>query len=128
MVRVIRSPWLYTGVALAGYYLILFGLVPLPTDLSEISRANPLRTLLGALTTGLITAQALVFTVALVAAQLNARYTLPSLCRLQKYNEFSSNTVARFRMAESFNTMEHPPQLLAPSPSKDNAAKRMCSL
>ena len=45
------------------------------SDLSEIARANPLRTLLGGLTTGLITAQALVFSIALVAAQLNARYT-----------------------------------------------------
>ncbi len=62
-------------IGLVAFYVLLYVFLDLPSSLEEIPSVNPIRTTLGALATGLISAQALVFTISLVAAQLNARYT-----------------------------------------------------
>lgn len=67
--------WTYVVLGLLAFYGLLYFLLELPASLAETSAVDPLRTLLGGLATGLITAQALVFTISLVVAQLNARYT-----------------------------------------------------
>jgi hypothetical protein len=67
--------WTYVIIGLLAYYALLYLLLDLPANLEDFAAVNPLRTLLGGVATGLITAQALVFTISLVAAQLNARYT-----------------------------------------------------
>ena len=56
-------------------YICILKFLDIPQDMSDFPRVNPIRTLLGAIATGLITAQALIFTITLVAAQLNARYS-----------------------------------------------------
>jgi hypothetical protein len=58
-----------------AFYTTLYVSLELPSSLADTPSVDPMRTLLGGLATGLITAQALVFTISLVAAQLNARYT-----------------------------------------------------
>jgi hypothetical protein len=73
--KALNSLWTYVVVGLLVFYVLLYVLLNLPTNLDDIALVNPMRTLLGGLATGLITAQALVFTISLVAAQLNARYT-----------------------------------------------------
>jgi hypothetical protein len=73
--KALNSLWTYVVVGLLVFYVLLYVLLDLPTNLDDIALVNPMRTLLGGLATGLITAQALVFTISLVAAQLNARYT-----------------------------------------------------
>lgn len=73
--QALRNSWTYVVVGLLAFYSLMYLLLELPSDLVETSAVDPLRTLLGGLATGLITAQALVFTISLVAAQLNARYT-----------------------------------------------------
>ena len=75
MLSVLRSLWTYVGIGLLVFYILLYALLDLPASLQDTASVDPVRTLLGALVTGLITAQALVFTITLVAAQLNARYT-----------------------------------------------------
>ncbi|MCI0794206.1 MAG: DUF2254 domain-containing protein [Chloroflexi bacterium] len=75
MLSVLRSLWTYVGIGLLVFYVLLYALLDLPASLQDTASVDPVRTLLGALVTGLITAQALVFTITLVAAQLNARYT-----------------------------------------------------
>ena len=62
-------------MGLLAFYILLYMFLDLPANLEDFASVNPMRTLLGGLATGLITAQALVFTISLVAAQLNARYT-----------------------------------------------------
>ena len=78
-VRVVRpiltSLWSYVIAGLLAFYALLYAFLDLPSSLVDTRSVDPMRTLLGALATGLITAQALVFTISLVAAQLNARYT-----------------------------------------------------
>lgn len=71
----LNSLWTYVIIGLVTFYVLLYVFLDLPSRLEEIPAVNPLRTTLGALATGLISAQALVFTISLVAAQLNARYT-----------------------------------------------------
>ncbi len=73
--KVLRSLWTYVVLGLLAFYTLLYLTLDLPASLEDFASVNPLRTLLGGLGTGLITAQALVFTISLVAAQLNARYT-----------------------------------------------------
>jgi hypothetical protein len=73
--KVLISLWTYVVAGLLVFYVLLYVLLDLPTNLNDIALVNPMRTLLGGLATGLITAQALVFTISLVTAQLNARYT-----------------------------------------------------
>jgi uncharacterized membrane protein len=63
------------SIGLLIFYILLYLFLDLPSSLADTPSVDPMRTLLGALATGLITAQALVFTISLVAAQLNARYT-----------------------------------------------------
>ena len=75
MKRILHSWWTYAITGLAAFYLLLYLFLDLPSNLLDTPSVDPIRTLLGALATGLITAQALVFTISLVAAQLNARYT-----------------------------------------------------
>ena len=70
-----KSLWTYVVLGLLVFYALLYLVLDLPANLEDFASVNPLRTLLGALATCLITAQALVFTISLVAAQLNARYT-----------------------------------------------------
>tara|TARA_B100000315_G_scaffold108481_1_gene99567 strand:- start:4107 stop:5423 length:1317 start_codon:yes stop_codon:yes gene_type:complete len=72
---ILTSLWAYVIAGLLAFYVLLYVFLDLPSRLEDIPVVNPLRTLLGALAAGLITAQALVFTITLVAAQLNARYT-----------------------------------------------------
>jgi hypothetical protein len=67
--------WTYVIIGLLVFYILLYAFLELPTNLLDTPSVDPVRTLLGALATGLITAQALVFTISLVAVQLNARYT-----------------------------------------------------
>ena len=69
-------------LGLLVFYALLYLVLDLPTNLEDFAAVNPLRTLLGGLATGLITAQALVFTISLVAAQLNARYTHRMVSRI----------------------------------------------
>jgi hypothetical protein len=71
----LRSIWTYVIIGLLVFYVLLYLFLDLPASLQDFASVNPMRTLLGGLATGLITAQALVFTISLVAAQLNARYT-----------------------------------------------------
>ncbi len=71
----LNSLWTYVVIGLVVFYVLLYVFLDLPSRLEDIASVNPLRTTLGALATGLITAQALVFTISLMAAQLNARYT-----------------------------------------------------
>lgn len=71
----LRSMWTYVIVGLLVFYALLYLFLDLPTSLEDVASVDPMRTLLGGLATGLITAQALVFTISLVGAQLNARYT-----------------------------------------------------
>lgn len=73
--KALASLWTYVVVGLLAFYVLLYLFLDLPANLDEIASVNPMRTLLGGLATGLITAQALVFTISLVTAQLNARYT-----------------------------------------------------
>jgi hypothetical protein len=73
--KLLNSLWTYVVGGLLVFYVLLYALLDLPANLNDIALVNPMRTLLGGLATGLITAQALVFTISLVAAQLNARYT-----------------------------------------------------
>ncbi len=75
MQRALKSLWTYVAIALLAFYILLFLFLELPFNLADTRSVDPMRTLLGGLATGLITAQALVFTISLVAAQLNARYT-----------------------------------------------------
>ena len=75
MRRLLQSLWTYVGLGLLVFYILLYLFLELPSSLVDTPSVDPMRTLLGALATGLITAQALVFTISLVAAQLNARYT-----------------------------------------------------
>ena len=75
MRRLLQSLWTYVGLGLLVFYILLYLYLDLPSSLADTASVDPMRTLLGALATGLITAQALVFTISLVAAQLNARYT-----------------------------------------------------
>ena len=75
MKRILHSWWTYAITGLAAFYLLLYLFLDLPSNLLDTPSVDPIRTLLGALATGLITAQALVFTISLVTAQLNARYT-----------------------------------------------------
>ena len=77
-----KSLWTYVVLGLLVFYALLYLVLDLPTDLEDFASVNPLRTLLGGLATGLITAQALVFTISLVAAQLNARYTHRMVSRI----------------------------------------------
>ena len=79
---ILRSWWTYAVIGLAAFYLLLYLFLDLPTNLLDTPSVDPMRTLLGALATGLITAQALVFTISLVAAQLNARYTHRMVSRI----------------------------------------------
>ena len=72
---VAKSLWTSVVLGLLVFYASLYLFLDLPASLEDFASVNPLRTLLGGLATGLITAQALVFTISLVAAQLNARYT-----------------------------------------------------
>lgn len=67
--------WASVILGLLAYYVLLYVFLDLPANLEDFAAVNPMRTLLGGVATGLITAQALVFTISLVAAQLNARYT-----------------------------------------------------
>jgi hypothetical protein len=73
--KALTSLWTYVVVGLLAFYVLLYLLLDLPANLNDVALVNPMRTLLGGLATGLITAQALVFTISLVTAQLNARYT-----------------------------------------------------
>ncbi len=83
ILRVIaRSLWAYVVLGLLVFYALLYLVLDLPTNLEDFAAVNPLRTLLRGLATGLITAQALVFTISLVAAQLNARYTHRMVSRI----------------------------------------------
>ncbi|PKB83281.1 MAG: hypothetical protein BZY88_02190 [SAR202 cluster bacterium Io17-Chloro-G9] len=82
MKRTLQSWWTYVVLGLVGFYLLLYLFLDLPSNLRDTPAVDPMRTLLGALATGLITAQALVFTIALVAAQLNARYTHRMVSRI----------------------------------------------
>ena len=77
-----KSLWTYVVLGLLIFYALLYLVLDLPTNLEDFASVNPLRTLLGGLATGLITAQALVFTISLVAAQLNARYTHRMVSRI----------------------------------------------
>ncbi len=77
-----RSLWTYVVLGLLVFYALLYLVLELPANLEDFASVNPLRTLLGGLATGLITAQALVFTISLVAAQLNARYTHRMVSRI----------------------------------------------
>ncbi len=78
----VKSLWTYVVLGLLVFYALLYLVLNLPANLEDFASVNPLRTLLGALATGLITAQALVFTISLVAAQLNARYTHRMVSRI----------------------------------------------
>ena len=69
-------------MGLAAFYLLRYLFLDLPSNLLDTPSVDPMRTLLGALATGLITALALVFTISLVAAQLNARYTHRMVSRI----------------------------------------------
>jgi uncharacterized membrane protein len=73
--QLMRSVWTYVIGGLLTFYALMYVFLDLPASLTDRAMVDPLRTLLGGLATGLITAQALVFTISLVAAQLNARYT-----------------------------------------------------
>jgi len=73
--QLLKSMWTYVIAGLLTFYALMYIFLDLPASLTDRSAVDPLRTLLGGLATGLITAQALVFTISLVAAQLNARYT-----------------------------------------------------
>ena len=75
MRRLLHSLWTYVSIGLLIFYVLLYLFLDLPSSLADTPSVDPMRTLLGALAAGLITAQALVFTISLVAAQLNARYT-----------------------------------------------------
>ncbi len=77
-----KNLWTYVVLGLLVFYALLYLVLDLPTNLENFASVNPLRTLLGGLATGLITAQALVFTISLVAAQLNARYTHRMVSRI----------------------------------------------
>ena len=78
----LRSIWTSVIAGLLVFYVLIYLFLDLPANLEDIASVNPLRTLLGGLATGLITAQALVFTTSLVAAQLNARYTHRMVSRI----------------------------------------------
>jgi hypothetical protein len=78
----LRSIWTYVIIGLLVFYVLLYLFLDLPANLEDFASVNPMRTLLGGLATGLITAQALVFTISLVAAQLNARYTHRMVSRI----------------------------------------------
>jgi len=80
--RILHSWWTYVVMGLVPFYLLLYLFLDLPSNLQDTPSVDPIRTLLGALATGLITAQALVFTISLVAAQLNARYTHRMVSRI----------------------------------------------
>ena len=67
---ILRSWWTYVAVGLAAFYLLLYLFLDLASILLDTRSADSMRTLLGALATDLITAQALVFTISLVAAQV----------------------------------------------------------
>ena len=67
--------WAGITLGLMVMYVCVLKFLDIPQDMSDFPRVNPIRTLLGAIATGLITAQALIFTITLVAAQLNARYS-----------------------------------------------------
>ena len=67
--------WAGSTLGLLVMYICILKFLDIPQDMSDFPRVNPIRTLLGAIATGLITAQALIFTITLVAAQLNARYS-----------------------------------------------------
>lgn len=67
--------WAGSTLGLMVMYVCVLKFLDIPQDMSDFPRVNPIRTLLGAIATGLITAQALIFTITLVAAQLNARYS-----------------------------------------------------
>ena len=82
MNRILHSWWTYVVIGLVTFYLLLYLLLDLPSNLLDTPSVDPIRTLLGALATGLITAQALVFTISLVAAQLSARYTQRMVSRI----------------------------------------------
>jgi hypothetical protein len=73
--QLLLSVWTYVIGGLLTFYALMYVFLDLPASLTDRAVVDPLRTLLGGLATGLITAQALVFTISLVAAQLNARYT-----------------------------------------------------
>ncbi|MDP6548876.1 MAG: DUF2254 family protein [Dehalococcoidia bacterium] len=79
---ILTSLWAYVIAGLLAYYVLLYVFLDLPSSLVDTRSVDPMRTLLGALATGLITAQALVFTISLVAAQLNARYTHRMVARV----------------------------------------------
>ena len=79
---ILQSWWTYVAIGLAAFYLLLYLFLDLPSNLLDTPSVDPIRTLLGALATGLITAQALVFTISLVAAQLNSRYTQRMVSRI----------------------------------------------
>ena len=70
-----KIAWSGFTLGLIIIYIFILKFVDLPMDMSDFPGVNPIRTLLGAIATGLITAQALIFTITLVAAQLNARYS-----------------------------------------------------
>ena len=77
-----KNLWTYVILSLLVFYTLLYLTLDLPANMDSFASVNPLRTLLGGLATGLITAQALVFTISLVAAQLNARYTHRIVARM----------------------------------------------
>ncbi len=70
-----KIAWASCTLLLLVLYICILTFLELPQDMSDFPRVNPIRTLLGSIATGLITAQALIFTITLVAAQLNARYS-----------------------------------------------------
>jgi hypothetical protein len=80
--KMLTSLWTLVILGLLGFYVLLYFFLDLPTNIEDFASVNPMRTLLGGLATGLITAQALVFTISLVAAQLNARYTHRMISRI----------------------------------------------
>ncbi len=79
---ILTSLWAYVIAGLLAFYVLLYVLLDLPPSLADTRSVDPMHTLLGALAAGLITAQALVFTTSLVAAQLNARYTHRMVARV----------------------------------------------
>jgi len=77
-----KLTWIACTVGLIVIYGCIYLFLDLPPDMSDFPMVNPIRTLLGGIATGLITAQALIFTITLVAAQLNARYSHSMITRV----------------------------------------------
>jgi len=77
-----KLTWIGCSIVLIIIYGCLYLFLDIPSDMSDFPMVNPIRTLLGGIATGLITAQALIFTITLVAAQLNARYSHSMITRV----------------------------------------------